>query len=768
MKAYSTFRTALLVLLMTLISTANAPAGTAAPDNTKSGGGNAVQSGESVHLDINTLPAGKSVTITFEVTVDGPPLTGVAQVCNQGSVTGSNFSSVLTDDPDVAGSDDPTCTPLSAGDVGVIAINSPNTGNGLTNAETVTVTIKNFTSIAQSGFDVRFQVTGPLNTGPVTETFTGTLAGGATAMFTFVATANLSTVGSYTVTAKTLLSGDGNTGNDEASKNVDHATVPTPVADAGNDDDGCLGETFNLDGSASGGSGTYDFLWSVQSGPNTSSAQFSDATDEDPDFTPTLSGTYVLLFTVDDGVASPVTDNVTVEVHPLPAVTFNPIGPFDVSDPSFDISGEVSPSGGTFSGPGVSGTDFNPAAAGVGLHTINYSYTDNNSCTNTASQQVQVNGQGVPAGLVFVANGFIHLVKHGPSEGDLHANEGIQLKKGNPSTYSGNVTAVEDIKIETKNTVNGNVTAGGNITIQSGATVNGTVTPNASVAALPLPNPSFNAGGTNHSIPKNGTLSLSPGSYGNVMVGTNATLNLAAGTYYFNALDTGEKAKLALDLGGGPIQINAVSRLTFNKQVMVLLSSGEGGSEEVTFTTLQESRLTIGEKARVLGEIIASDAAVTLAKNCRFKGTLWAKEIEVKAGAAFRSHASLTPLPSIIDTPDIEESDEEEQEAPEPVAVLADYLLAQNYPNPFNPSTAIKFDLLQAGRVSLRIYSLTGQLVRELTNDSYSPGSHQVIWDAHDENGQQVASGVYFYQLVVHGQDGQSTFTQTRRMLFMK
>jgi len=43
------------------------------------------------------------------------------------------------------------------------------------------------------------------------------------------------------------------------------------------------------------------------------------------------------------------------------------------------------------------------------------------------------------------------------------------------------------------------------------------------------------------------------------------------------------------------------------------------------------------------------------------------------------------------------------------------YALSQNYPNPFNPSTTIKFAMPEAGRVTLRIYSLTGQLVRELT-----------------------------------------------------
>jgi uncharacterized repeat protein (TIGR01451 family) len=65
-----------------------------------------------VMLNIGVLPAGKSITITFNATVDNP-FTGVGStVCNQGTVSGTNFADVLTDDPDVGGAADPTCTPI--------------------------------------------------------------------------------------------------------------------------------------------------------------------------------------------------------------------------------------------------------------------------------------------------------------------------------------------------------------------------------------------------------------------------------------------------------------------------------------------------------------------------------------------------------------------------------------------------------------------------------------------------------------------------------
>jgi Bacterial Ig-like domain (group 3)/Bacterial Ig domain/Calx-beta domain len=73
----------------------------------------AAMSGENVTRNIGTLRAGDSVTITFQVTVDNPPnltLLNPPRVSNQGTVSGSNFSNVLTDDPALGGVSDPTLT----------------------------------------------------------------------------------------------------------------------------------------------------------------------------------------------------------------------------------------------------------------------------------------------------------------------------------------------------------------------------------------------------------------------------------------------------------------------------------------------------------------------------------------------------------------------------------------------------------------------------------------------------------------------------------
>lgn len=87
-----------------------------------------------------------------------------------------------------------------------------------------------------------------------------------------------------------------------------------------------------------------------------------------------------------------------------------------------------------------------------------------------------------------------------------------------------------------------------------------------------------------------------------------------------------------------------------------------------------------------------------------------------------------------------------------PTAVLEQALpsvtaLAQNYPNPFNPETTIKFDLAGETSVSLRIYDLTGQVVRTLVSESLPAGSYTELWDGRNEAGAKVGSGVYFYEL---------------------
>lgn len=94
--------------------------------------------------------------------------------------------------------------------------------------------------------------------------------------------------------------------------------------------------------------------------------------------------------------------------------------------------------------------------------------------------------------------------------------------------------------------------------------------------------------------------------------------------------------------------------------------------------------------------------------------------------------------------------------------------LFQNYPNPFNTHTAISYSLAMStvdGRptaVSLKIFDLSGRLVKtfDLTNNERS--INQVVWNGRDEQGQKVAPGIYFYKLETQG------YKSTKKMILLR
>ncbi len=83
--------------------------------------------------------------------------------------------------------------------------------------------------------------------------------------------------------------------------------------------------------------------------------------------------------------------------------------------------------------------------------------------------------------------------------------------------------------------------------------------------------------------------------------------------------------------------------------------------------------------------------------------------------------------------------------------------LSQNYPNPFNPTTKINYSVPFDSKVTISVYSVTGELVMELVNDNVSSGSYSVDFD-----GSNLASGMYIYKMTA------GSFTQTNKMMLMK
>jgi len=97
------------------------------------------------------------------------------------------------------------------------------------------------------------------------------------------------------------------------------------------------------------------------------------------------------------------------------------------------------------------------------------------------------------------------------------------------------------------------------------------------------------------------------------------------------------------------------------------------------------------------------------------------------------------------------------------------FTLSQNYPNPFNPTTKISWQLAVGSNIQLRIYSILGEEVTTVIDERQEAGYHSAVWDGRDDNGNEVASGIYIYQLSVTSPTGTSdNFVSTRLMVLMR
>ena len=94
--------------------------------------------------------------------------------------------------------------------------------------------------------------------------------------------------------------------------------------------------------------------------------------------------------------------------------------------------------------------------------------------------------------------------------------------------------------------------------------------------------------------------------------------------------------------------------------------------------------------------------------------------------------------------------------------VPANYELYPAYPNPFNPVTNIRFAIPEEGFVNLSIYDMAGRKIRTLVNEKMMPGKSNIKWFGINDQGQQVAAGVYLYSMKV------GNFISMNKMVLLK
>ncbi len=170
--------------------------------------------------------------------------------------------------------------------------------------------------------------------------------------------------GTYTVT----LTVTNANGSDVTTGTVTVNSLPT--VDAGADQTVCQGSSVTLNGS-----GANSYTW-------------DNGVNDGVPFTVNSNTTYTVTGTDANGCSN--TDQVVISVNPLPNVSTTPTSIGLICSYSDPITLVGNPSGGTFSGNGVTGNTFDPSAAGIGNQTITYSYTDANGCTNTSMITAQV------------------------------------------------------------------------------------------------------------------------------------------------------------------------------------------------------------------------------------------------------------------------------------------------------------------------------------------------------------------------------------------
>ncbi|CAN0495486.1 unnamed protein product, partial [Discosporangium mesarthrocarpum] len=223
-------------------------------------------------------------------------------------------------------------------------------------------------------------------------------------------------VGTHTLTYKFT---DGNSCADSATQTI--TVNPLPTVSLSSLSPVCITATsFTLAGGTPTG-GTY-------SGTGVSAGSFSPSTAG--------VGSHLITYTYTDANSCTSSDTSTQVVNAQPTVTLSSFSPVCANSGLLTLTGG-SPSGGTYFGNNISVGQFDPSLAGAGTHTINYTFSDANSCSDTASQSITVDS--VPTvtfsslSAVCIDNGTVNLTQGSPS-GGTYSGTGVSGTSFDPST----------------------------------------------------------------------------------------------------------------------------------------------------------------------------------------------------------------------------------------------------------------------------------------------------------------------------------------------
>jgi len=184
-------------------------------------------------------------------------------------------------------------------------------------------------------------------------------------------------------------------------------------------------------------------------------------------------------------------------------------------------------------------------------------------------------------------------------------------------------------------------------------------------------------------------------------------------------------AGLQLEVEYDPQEVTLLEpKLTSRTQGLSIFSGGEEGLRKIGILDLTGKNVVpAGE-----GELVTFEA-----EGIRL-GSIQIKKAILVDREARKLSVQISPTVKV-------KTDNTEAEVPDR------FSLSQNYPNPFNPQTNIEYALSKDTRVRLSIYNVLGEKVTVLVDEYQAAGYQRVRWDGRNQQGEDVASGMYFYRL---------------------
>ncbi len=276
----------------------------------------------------------------------------------------------------------------------------------------------------------------------------------------------------------------------------------------------------------------------------------------------------------------------------------------------------------------------------TGSYTITYKETDAAGNMTVATRTVNVidDPNALAHDITLLADQNISIAKVASFDGTMHANalisvgQGIAVNKGGPTVYDGDLSAVNQISVSRNNQVNGTICSPA-ISLANNVTCNAPACQAVQkpVSAIPLPTYSITAGSTPLVVSSNTT--IGPSNRSTVLVQSNVSLTVTAGTYNFATLTFESGSSLIIDISTGPVTINVAGQILIFQDVVFTMSPfGEEDSEYFKLRTL--TNMTIKDRAQLVGQFIAVDGFVTMEADTRLKGSICAEFINIDKGGA--------------------------------------------------------------------------------------------------------------------------------------